>query len=256
MRIMRFFKGQPWTQTCCSQTFRAPLHPSKIPGHPAKRLAFMGLEGHTELPDPHPFAWKTPHPTGRYPDAKVCVCAPFLPDFWSLTNQNGLMRIAHSLKPGGILTAHETTTATKLRLLDAPIQPPGVPRRQQPWNDDFSTGPLLRGNSCTHNSRQPTTSPSQQPWNDKSETQRGAWDFALFHGCCRFKCLLKGWRRRETCRANLGREHVPQGRLLLCYRGLLKNPWRPRTLRAKRAPSCWVLMFYPIWCAIFCQMIH
>ena len=22
-----------------------------------------------------------------------------------------------------------------------PIQPPGVPRRQQPWNDDFSTGP-------------------------------------------------------------------------------------------------------------------
>ena len=53
-----------------------------------------------------------------------------------------------------------------------------------------STGPLLRGNSCTHNSRQTTKSPSQQPWNDESETQRGALDFASFHGCCRFKCLL------------------------------------------------------------------
>ena len=51
-------------------------------------------------------------------------------------------------------------------------------------------GQSLRGNSCTHSSRQTTKSPSQQPWNDKSETQRGAWDFASFHGCCRFKCLL------------------------------------------------------------------
>ena len=49
---------------------------------------------------------------------------------------------------------------------------------------------IERQQFCTHNSRQTTKSPSQQPWNDESETQQGAWDFASFHGCCRFKCLL------------------------------------------------------------------
>ena len=40
------------------------------------------------------------------------------------------------------------------------------------WNDDFSTRPSLRSNSCTHNSRQTTTISSQQPWNDESEAQQ------------------------------------------------------------------------------------
>ena len=31
---------------------------------------------------------------------------------------------------------------------------------------------MERGNSCTHNSRQTTTIPSQQPWNDESEAQQ------------------------------------------------------------------------------------
>ena len=64
----------------------------------------------------------------------------------------------------------KAVTAVKWRLLH-----PAIIERQQ---------------FCTHNSRQTTKSPSQQPWNDESGTQQGAWDFASFHGCCRFKCLL------------------------------------------------------------------
>ena len=62
-----------------SQTFRAP------PGCPAKNpaisrqksLVSLGFEGQTELLGPHPFAWKTPTPTGGYPDPKVWVWVPF-----------------------------------------------------------------------------------------------------------------------------------------------------------------------------------
>ena len=41
---------------------------------PPKSLVSLGFEGHTELFGPHPFAWKTPHPTRRYLDQKVWVC--------------------------------------------------------------------------------------------------------------------------------------------------------------------------------------
>ena len=82
---------------------------------------------------------------------------------------------------------------------------------QQPRNYDIGMFQFNLLGSQGSNSREMTTSPpghhweatvalttaaklqkvhSQQPWNDESETQQGAWDFASFHGCCRFKCLL------------------------------------------------------------------
>ena len=64
-----------WTQTFF---LRLVGHPR----HAAKRFGFLGFEGHTELIDPHPFTWETPHPTGRHSDPEVWVCAPFLA--WAL----------------------------------------------------------------------------------------------------------------------------------------------------------------------------
>ena len=47
-------------------------HPRDIPANwrdiPPKSLVSLGFEGHTELFGPHPFTWKTPHPTRKYPD--------------------------------------------------------------------------------------------------------------------------------------------------------------------------------------------
>ena len=57
------------------------------PGISRQKFDFPGFEGHTELLGPHPFTWKTPHPTGKYPDSKVWVCALFsCLTFVSLTN--------------------------------------------------------------------------------------------------------------------------------------------------------------------------
>ena len=42
-----------------------------------KKFDFPGFEGHTEHFGPHPFAWKTPTPTRKYPDQKVWVWVPF-----------------------------------------------------------------------------------------------------------------------------------------------------------------------------------
>ena len=40
---------------------------------PPKGLVSLGFEGHTELLGPHPFTWKTSHPTREYPHQKVWV---------------------------------------------------------------------------------------------------------------------------------------------------------------------------------------
>ena len=71
------FRGQKLNTF--SQTFRAPPgYPSKIPEYiPPKKFDFPDFEGHTELFGPHPFKWKTPYPSRKYPDSRVWVCALF-----------------------------------------------------------------------------------------------------------------------------------------------------------------------------------
>ena len=65
--------AQNRTQTFFSQTFRAlPGYPSKIPGYPAKKVRFPGFRGTYRTFWPPPFHVEDPHPTGKYPDSKVC----------------------------------------------------------------------------------------------------------------------------------------------------------------------------------------
>ena len=44
---------------------------AKVPGYPAKKFGLTGFRGTSRIFGPHPFTWKTPHPTGRYPDPKM-----------------------------------------------------------------------------------------------------------------------------------------------------------------------------------------
>ena len=83
----------PWTFAwiCCPQF---PYRPCKNRTHstyfystggtrhwpkdiPPKSLVSLGFQGHTKLFGPQPLHGEDPRPTGRYPDPKVWVCAPF-----------------------------------------------------------------------------------------------------------------------------------------------------------------------------------
>ena len=94
-----------------------------------------------------------------------------------------LYQTPHSLNPSPLFTENpffslksassdplpkNRLLTTTFQNLNVPIQPPEVPRRWQPWNDDFPTWPSLRSNSGTHNNRQTTTIPSAQEHHPKT----------------------------------------------------------------------------------------
>ena len=70
--------GHGWTQTFCSQTFRAPpWYPGKILGYPAQKVWFPWFRGTYRTLWPPPLHVEDPYPTRKYPDPKISVWVPF-----------------------------------------------------------------------------------------------------------------------------------------------------------------------------------
>ena len=64
--IFDTFRGQNWTQTFFSQTFRAlPGYPGKIPGYPPKKVWFPGFRGTYRTFWPPPLHVEDPQPTRK-----------------------------------------------------------------------------------------------------------------------------------------------------------------------------------------------
>ena len=81
LNLVTFVGDENWTQTFFSQTFRAPPgYPGKIAGYPAQKVWFPWFRGTYRTFRPPLLHVEDPHPTAKYPDPKVWVWVPFLPE--------------------------------------------------------------------------------------------------------------------------------------------------------------------------------